>query len=329
MKILHIGKKGNPERFSNPDSLIKDAEIVDLPKDLPAEEYLAKACDCEHIIVDAITEVPAALINALPFLKSIHSEGVAYNKIDLKAAKNNQVIVCHSAAMNASAVAEQTLLLMSGLLKNVIVNDLAVRNGEQITVKEAYMQQSNLYELADCSVGLIGFGNIAQAVAKLLKAYGVSHIYYYKRNKLTDDMEKALDVEYLPLPELLERSDIVSLHLPVTDETEKIADSRFFSQMKKGAYFVNTSRGELVDDAALAEALRNGQLTMAGLDTMNQEPVQKDNYLLTLPEISSKLILSPHIGGITASSFRRSYQMIWEDIDTVRRGEIPSRAVIF
>ncbi len=329
MKILHIGKKGNPERFSNPDSLIKDAEIVDLPKDLPAEEYLAKACDCEHIIVDAITEVPAALINALPFLKSIHSEGVAYNKIDLKAAKNNQVIVCHSAAMNASAVAEQTLLLMSGLLKNVIVNDLAVRNGEQITVKEAYMQQSNLYELADCSVGLIGFGNIAQAVAKLLKAYGVSHIYYYKRNKLTDNMEKALDVEYLPLPELLERSDIVSLHLPVTDETEKIADSRFFSQMKKGAYFVNTSRGELVDDAALAEALRNGQLTMAGLDTMNQEPVQKDNYLLTLPEISSKLILSPHIGGITASSFRRSYQMIWEDIDTVRRGEIPSRAVIF
>ncbi len=329
MKILHIGKKGNPERFSNPDSLIKDAEIVDLPKDLPAEEYLAKACDCEHIIVDAITEVPAALINALPFLKSIHSEGVAYNKIDLKAAKNNQVIVCHSAAMNASAVAEQTLLLMSGLLKNVIVNDLAVRNGEQITVKEAYMQQSNLYELADCSVGLIGFGNIAQAVAKLLKAYGVSHIYYYKRNKLTDDMEKALDVEYLPLPELLERSDIVSLHLPVTDETEKIADSRFFSQMKKGAYFVNTSRGELVDDAALAEALRNGQLTMAGLDTMNQEPVQKDNYLLTLPEISSKLILSPHIGGITASSFRRSYQMIWEDIDTVRHGEIPSRAVIF
>ena len=329
MKILHIGKKGNPERFSNPDSLIKDAEIVDLPKDLPAEEYLAKACDCEHIIVDAITEVPAALINALPFLKSIHSEGVAYNKIDLKAAKNNQVIVCHSAAMNASAVAEQTLLLMSGLLKNVIVNDLAVRNGEQITVKEAYMQQSNLYELADCSVGLIGFGNIAQAVAKLLKAYGVSHIYYYKRNKLTDDMEKALDVEYLPLPELLERSDIVSLHLPVTDETEKIADSRFFSQMKKGAYFVNTSRGELVDDAALAEALRNGQLTMAGLDTMNQEPVQKDNYLLTLPEISSKLILSPHIGGITTSSFRRSYQMIWEDIDTVRRGEIPSRAVIF
>lgn len=329
MKILHIGKKGNPERFSNPDSLIKEAEIVDLPKDLPTEEYLAKACDCEHIIVDAITEVPAALINALPFLKSIHSEGVAYNKIDLKAAKNNQIIVCHSAAMNASAVAEQTLLLMSSLLKNVIVNDLAVRNGEQITVKEAYMQQSNLYELADCSVGLVGFGNIAQAVAKLLKAYGVSHIYYYKRNKLTDDMEKALDVEYLPLPELLSRSDLVSLHLPVTDETEKIADSRFFSQMKKGAYFVNTSRGELVDDAALADALRSGQLTMAGLDTMNQEPVQKDNYLLTLPEISSKLILSPHIGGITASSFRRSYKMIWEDIDSVRRGEIPSRAVIF
>lgn len=327
MKILHIGKTGNPERFSNPDSPIKESEIINMPNGLSAEEYLGKAFECEHIIADAIAAVPASLINAMPFLKSIHSEGVAYNKIDLEAAKKNNVIVCHSIAMNAAAVAEQTILLMDGLIKNVLVNDRAVRSGNQITVKEAYMQHGDLYELSDCSIGLVGFGNIAKATARLLNAYGVSHIYYYKRNRLSNDEETAFNVEYKPLCELLELSDIASLHLPVTPESEKIADENFFSQMKKGSYFVNTARGELVDDKALASALISGHIKMAGLDTMNNEPVSADNYLLTIPEIKDKLLLSPHIGGITASSFRRSYAMIWEDIKAVRRGEIPKRAV--
>ncbi len=327
MKILHIGKKGNPERFSKPDSPIKNFDIINMSAGLSADEYLSKSFECEHIIADAIADVPANLINAMPFLKSIHSEGVAYNKIDLNAAKKNNVIVCHSVAMNASAVAEQTILLMDGLIKNILINDNAVRIGNQITVKEAYMQNGNLYELSDCSVGLVGFGNIAKATARLLNAYGAEHIYYYKRNKLSDEEERSFNVEYKPLSKLLNLSDIVSLHLPVTPDSEKIANESFFSQMKDGSYFVNTARGELVDDKALAAALINGHIKMAGLDTMNNEPVSKDNYLLTIPEIKDKLLLSPHIGGITASSFKRSYAMIWEDIETVRKGDIPKRAV--
>ncbi len=327
MKVLHIGKKGNPERFSKADSLIKKAEIIDMPNGLSADEYLSKGFECEHIIADAIAEVPASLINAMPFLKSIHSEGVAYNKIDLNAAKKNNVVVCHSVAMNASAVAEQTILLMDGLIKNILVNDRAVRSGNQITAKEAYMQNGNLYELSDCIVGLVGFGNIARAVTRLLTAYGVEHIYYYKRNRLSNEEEKQLGVEYKSLSELLGLSDIVSLHLPVTPASEKIANKGFFSQMKEGSYFVNTARGELVDDNALASALISGHIKMAGLDTMNNEPVSKDNYLLTIPDIKDQILLSPHIGGITASSFRRSYAMIWEDIETVRKGELPKRAV--
>ncbi|MDD6311403.1 MAG: NAD(P)-dependent oxidoreductase [Firmicutes bacterium] len=325
MKILHIGKKGNVERFSK--ALPEDLELVDMPMNLDPEEYVAQAADAEHIIIDAIGALDGAVIRSMPNLKSIHSEGVAYNKIDLDAASECGVKVCHSVGMNATAVAEQAVLLMSGVLKDVIAGDRAVREGRQIVKKEKYMIEGNLLELADCAVGLVGFGNIASATAVLLRAYGVSDIYYYKRSKLSVEEEEALGVQYMPLDELLASSDIVSMHLPVTDATMGIANADFFSKMKPGAYFINTARGELVDDIALADALASGKLAMAGLDTLSHEPVQPDHYLLNREDIADKLVLSPHIGGITTSSFRRSYAMIWEDILTVREGGVPERVV--
>ena len=128
--------------------------------------------------------------------------------------------------------------------------------------------------------------------------------------------------------EVLEQSDIVSLHLPVTPETEYMADFDFFHKMKEGSYFVNTSRGELVEDDALIHALASGKLAMAGLDTLDCEPVQKDHVLLEQPrEISRRIIFSPHIGGITGASFARSMTMVLEDIKTVEEGGRPARAV--
>lgn len=329
MKVLHIGKEGNMERFSAPDAPLYAADTVtaQMANLMTAEEYIAAMPDAEHIIADAISPVVAELINGLPNLKSIHSEGVAYNRIDVAAAKAKGVLVCHSVGMNATAVAEQAILLMLGMLRNVAQNDQKVRAGEQITTKENYMKQGNLFDLADCSVGLVGFGNIARATAKLLQAFGVKEIYYYKRSPLAKEDEDACGVKYLPLDELLAASDIVSLHAPVTEETAGMAGAAFFGKMKDGACFVNTARGELVDDVALCEALRSGKLTMAGLDTLNGEPVQQDNYILQQKDIEDKFLFSPHIGGITASSFRRSYGMIWEDIMTVREGKVPERAV--
>ncbi len=328
MKVLHIGKEGNMETYSAPDSFLYELERVDMPKGLPVSEYLAKAGDADFIVADAIASVPGELIRGMDKLKLIHSEGVAFNCFDIEAARERKVYVCNSQGMNASAVAEQTILLMSGMLKNVIQNDLAVRTGAQIQVKEGYMKRGDLKELADCRIGLVGFGDIARAVARLLAAYGVETIYYNKRNRLTAEEEASYHVQYLPLEELLKNSDIVSLHLPVNASTKGMANARFFSLMKDGSYFVNTSRGELVDDSALIDALKTGKLAMAGLDTLDNEPVKKDHPLLLLPEeLSQKLILSPHIGGITASSFRRSYAMIWEDIKAAAEGRVPKRIV--
>ena len=328
MKVLHIGKQGNMETYSAKDSFLYELETVDMPKGLPVREYLDKAGDADFIVADAIAAVPGDLIRGMKNLKLIHSEGVAFNSFDIETAREQKVYVCNSRGMNASAVAEQTILLMSGMLKNIIENDQAVRRGEQIQVKEGYMKRGDLKELSDCKIGLVGFGDIAKKVARLLLAYGVSTIYYYKRNVLSPGEEKEYHVQYLPLEELLKNSDIVSLHLPVNSSTEGMADARFFSLMKAGSFFVNTSRGELVDDEALIDGLKTGRVSMAGLDTLDHEPVQKDHPLLDLPEdLAGRLIFSPHIGGITASSFRRSYAMIWEDIRDAAEGRRPARVV--
>ena len=302
--------------------------MVDLKSDLPVEEYLRQAGDADFIIVDAITTISDELIRQMPNLLVIHSEGVAFNAIDLKAADECGVYVCNAKGMNAMAVAEQAVLLMVGMLRNVVVNDAAVRNGHQIETKEGYMQNGNLYELADCSVGLVGFGDIAQKTAHLLKAYGVKEIYYYKRHRLDPEQEQQFGVQYRELDDLLASSRIVSLHLPVTDATMHMADHDFFAKMQPGSYLVNTARGELVDDAALIEALKSERLAMAGLDTLDHEPVLKNHPLLNQSSgITRRLLLSPHIGGITAASFYRGYAMIDEDLRLIAQGRKPKRVV--
>ena len=320
MKVLHIGKAENMEHFKPDTDFAKTVETAEMSMGHTPEEYVEAMPDAEAIVADAIADVSEALIEKLPALKMIHSEGVAYNKIDLDAASAHHVSVCNCAGMNASAVAEQSILLMQGMLKNIIVNDRAVREGQQIMVKEQYMAEGNLKELADCKVGLIGFGDIGKATAQLLAAYG-AEIYYYKRHRLETEEEVKYHAMYLPLDDLLALCDIISLHLPVTKETEKMCDNTFFEKIKWGSYFVNTSRGELVDDEALAEALKIGRLAMAGLDTLDFEPVQKNHPLLQQSdEVTGKIIFTPHIGGITASSFRRGYAMIWENLERLSEG---------
>ena len=328
MKLLHIGKAGNIERFADPDSFLFGLERVEAPIGLPAAEYLKAAGDAEFIIADAIGDIPGELIEGMPNLRLIHSEGVAYNRIDIETARRRHVYVCNSKGMNSSAVAEQAVLLMLGMLRDIAGGDRAVRSGRQIRKKEGYMLRGDLRELSDCSVGLVGFGDIARKTALLLHAFGVQKINCTDMIPLSAEQEEEYGVRFCSLLELLSDSDIVSLHVPVTPDTVGMAGKSFFAAMKDGALLLNTARGELVDDAALIEALSTGKLAMAGLDTLDHEPVQLDHPLLNVPDqIAEKLLFSPHIAGITASSFRRSFAMIAEDIQDAAEGRVPKRVV--
>lgn len=327
MKILHLGKKGNVEKYLPGPDYLEGTELVDLPITASEEEILEKAGDARYMIADAIAPVPGSLIRRMPQLKMIHSEGVAYNFFDIDAARECGVYVCNCKGMNAMAVAEQTLLLMLGVLRDVTGGDRAVREGRQIQVKEGYMARGDLYELSDFPVGLIGFGDIARCVAKLMQVFRVK-TFYYSRHRADRKTEEEYGVSYLSLDELCASCKIFSIHVPVTSETKNMIGKSFFEKIPRGSYLINTARGEVVDSAALAEAIRAGIIEKAGLDTVAGEPVVADNILVSQPpEIASRILFSPHIGGITASSFRRGYEMVWEDIRAAERGEKPGHIV--
>lgn len=327
MKLLVVGKEGKLERYTKDASLLEKYEISRVPMGASDEEILAAGKDADFILVDAMGKISAKVINEMPNLKMIHSEGVGFQGVDVNAAKEKKVYVCNCKGMNATAVAEQAVLLMMGLLRGIVTGDRAVREGRQIAVKESYMVNANLKELADCTIGLMGFGDIAKAVAKFARVFGAK-VVYYDVFRASEEVEKAYDVTFMETDELLKVSDIVSMHLPVTPQTENMANAAFFAKMKKGSYIVNTARGELIDSAALLDAIRSGQIAGAGLDTVAGEPVQADNILLKAEkEVEDRIICSCHVGGITASSFQRGYDMVWDDIEKVAAGGKPAHVV--
>lgn len=326
MKILILGGRDRYETYMPLLPFIRQQELVFMDKESSEEEILAQAADAGIIFADAIAPVRASLICRMPGLKLIQSEGVAYDKIDLDAARERGIWVCNNRGCNAGAVAEQAIMLMLMLLRGGVTGDRAVREGLQMEVKERCMT-GGLIELSACRVGLVGFGDIAKATAERLAPFGCE-VYYYSRHRRPVEEEERFGVTYLPLEELAASCDIVSLHCPVTAETRNMVDSRFLGWMKRTAYLVNTARGELVDNEALCRALTDGTIAGAGLDTIAPEPVTADNPLLHLPTpAEDRLVLSPHLGGITEAAFRRSHLHMWRNAERVADGHTPDNIV--
>ena len=327
MKALIIGDEKRVAKFLPDLDIVRQVETVVVGRGTPDDDIIAQAGDADFIVADAVSPVSAHLMDAFPSLKLIHSEGVAYNAIDVAAARERNIAVCNNAGVNAGAVAEQAVLLMLGCLRHVVEGDAAVRSGRQIQMKERLMVQG-IRELGDCTVGLVGLGAIATETAKRLHAFGCD-IAYWNHNRRSAEREAELGVRYLPLDELARTCDIVSIHVPVTPETENMVDAAFLASMKGNAILVNTARGEIVDQTALAEALQTGTIGAAGLDTLSPEPVPVDHPLALLEgDAANRLVLSPHIGGVTEGMFRRAWTTIWANIARVAAGEAPVNVVV-
>lgn len=322
MRLLVIGDEKRFEKYLPAFSIVDDVEKVVVPRGTADEEIIGKIDDADFIAADAVSPVSSALMDAFPSLKLVHSEGVAYNAIDVAAARERGVFVCNNPGMNAGAVAEQAILLMLACLRHVIEGDAAVRDGRQIAVKERLMVEG-IRELGDCKVGLVGAGAIAIETAKRLNAFGCD-VAYWNRNRRSEDFEEEYSLSYLELDELARQCDIVSIHVPVTPETINLVDAGFLAKMKSDAMLINTARGEIVDQHALAQALENGIIGAAGLDTLSPEPVPIDHPLALLEgDAAARLVLSPHIGGVTEGMFRRAWANIWRNVERVANGEEP------
>jgi phosphoglycerate dehydrogenase-like enzyme len=312
--------KANLERYTAPDAIPKDWDLIFLGNGTPDEDEII-ATDADAILADPMCPVSARVMNGMKHLKLVQSQGVAFNFFDLEAAKQNGIFVANCAGANASAVAEQAILLMLALLRNFKENDAMVFAAKQIEAKTRCFE-SGLAELGDCHVGIIGMGAIGRETAKRLKAFG-SRVSYYGRRPARD-----CDFPLLPLDELYASCDIISLHVPVTPETATMINDTTINKMKRGAIVINTARGEIVDQAAVCRALIDGRLGGVGLDTFTPEPVTPDNPLLTLPaEFRKKAALSPHVGGITAGSFYRYFDIIWSNMRRIGEGKRPVNVV--
>ena len=326
MKLLVIGDEKRFNKYLPDLDIVSRVETVVAPRGATDEEIIAMAGDADFIVADAISPVSARLMDAFPSLKLVHSEGVAYNAIDVAAARERGIVVCNNAGANAGAVAEQAVLLMLACLRHLREGDTAVRTGRQIKVKERLMVEG-IRELGDCTVGLVGMGAIAQQTAVRLHAFGCD-VAYWNHRRRPADFEAEFEVRYLPLDELARTCDIVSIHVPVTPETENMVDAEFLASMKPDAILINTARGEIVDQVALARALEEGIIGGAGLDTLSPEPVQLDHPLAQLEgDAADRLVLSPHIGGVTEGMFRRAWTTIWKNIARVAEGDQPINVV--
>lgn len=326
MKVLIIGNKKRYEKFYPATPFADAVEKVYVDMGTPVNAFSEDALEADFIAADAIAEVPAELIDRMPNLKLIHSEGVAFNKIDCEAAQKRGIYVCNNRGINAGAVAEQTVMLILGLFRQIITGHEAVLAGRQINQKEKMMLEG-ITEIGDCKIGLVGFGDIAKATAKFLTPWGC-RIYYFATSRKSAETEAEYQVEWMELPEMLSSCNVISIHVPVTKITTGMVNEDFLRAMRKDAYLINTARGEIVDNDALIRALAEGWIAGAGLDTVSPEPVQADHPMLHLPEeVQRKILFAPHIGGVTTSTFLRAHRNIWAAFECAANGEKPKNVV--
>ena len=241
-------------------------------------------------------------------LALIQKIGVGVNTIDLDAAAGAGVAVCNMPGTNSAAVMEMTLALMLAALRRLPQLDRLTREGDGWSFDPAL--QDELGELGARTVGLVGFGAVASLLAPVLEALGARVIY-------TAPSEKDVRYERVELEQLFAEADIVSLHLPLTPETELMVDRKRLASMKPGAVLINTARGGLLDETALYEALRDGHLRAAGLDVHAEEPVDATSPLLSLPNVA----LAPHVAWLTPETLERSLGVAIENTRRALAGE--------
>ena len=326
MKIAIMTSRARCEKYSDKSMIPAGTELVYFDQGYTAEEVLSRAGDAEFIVVDAVLPVTAEMIEGMPKLRMIHSEGVGFAAIDIEAAAKRGIPVCNNQGVNAPQVAEHTVMLILTVLRRFAEGEAAVRAGRQMEMKMAVMA-GGMDDLIGKRVGLIGFGAIGKELAKRLLPFGCK-LFYTDPFRASAEVEMQYNIHYLTQEELLRTSDIVTLHVPVTPSTTNLINRDTLALMKPNAVVVNCARGAVVNTADLAEAIRNGTIYGCALDVLEPEPFRSDDPILTLPEPWRwRVSVSPHIAGNTINTFYASYEGVWGDIQRVLRGERPRNIV--
>lgn len=283
-----------------------------------AHETLERLIDDADALVIKLTRTRPELLDARPRLKLVVKHGTGLDDVDVPRATRNGILVANAGAANAVSVAEHALSAMMAVAKRTLAMDAATRS-QDWTLKT----DNASMELTGRVLGLVGIGNIGMTLAQKAQAGFSMQVIAY--DPYADPAAAAeAGIELLDdLDDLCRRSEIVSLHVPLTDATRALFDAARLARLPRGAILVNFARGGVVDEAAVAEALRSGHLFGAAFDVFSKEPVAPDNPLLDAPNI----VLSPHAAAYTDGARRRLSLAVVEGLDSFFSGQRPRNAV--
>jgi len=276
------------------------------------DQVVERALDCEILITNK-TVISSELLNQLPKLKYIGLLSTGYNIVDIDAAAVLGVPVTNIPSYSKAAVAQMTFAHILELCNQVGLHNEAVKDGEWSSNRNFCFWKTPLIELYQKTIGIIGFGKIGQAVADIAEAMEMNVLACSPRQS---GQNQRKNFSFVGLDELLRRSDIVTMHCPLTPATQKMANADFFAKMKNSAFFINTSRGGVVDEEALTFALNNGIIAGAGVDVLSTEPPGTDNPLLAC----KKCFITPHIAWAGFETRTRLLKILEENLRAFLNG---------
>lgn len=281
--------------------------------DFTPEELIFDRCKDADVIIDNKVILNRNILEKLPRLKFIALLSTGYNVIDTEYCTERNIPVSNVPTYSTQAVAQLTFALILEIYNHVGVHNESVHSGEWSECRDFSYRKTPLMELSGKTIGIIGFGKIGSEVAKVADAFGMNILCYVPSRKETPPFDS---FTFTDIDTLARNSDIISLHCPLTSQTRGLVGKDFLSKMKKTAIIINTSRGPVVDEDALAEALKNGSIYGAGADVLSSEPPQKDNPLLAC----RNCIITPHIAWAGYETRIRLTDIVYNNVKAFLNG---------
>ncbi|RBW69293.1 C-terminal binding protein [Bacillus taeanensis] len=291
-----------------------DAELI--TAQCRTEEEVIEAAKDTDAILNQYAPITKNVIESLPKCKVIARYGIGVDTIDVKAATEKEILVCNVTDYCWDEVSDHAFALLMACARKVVQLNGAVKSGNW-----DYNVGVPIYRLRDRVIGLVGFGNIPQLVAKKAQAFGMKVVAYDPF--ISPSIAERLNVELVELQELCERADFVSVHAPLNEHTRSMISAEQFNKMKQEAFIINTARGPVIDEKALIQALQQGKIAGAGLDVLEHEPIAQDNPLLAMDNV----ILNPHVAWYSEESGAELQRKTAQNAADVLAGYYPTYLV--
>ena len=319
MKTLVVDMLDRIQRAGTQIDPILDSTYVDL---VPLAELTPHLADTQILLTTPRLPVDDALLDAAPRLRFVQVPSTGFDRIDIAATARRGIPAAHVPGGNALSVAEHVFMVAMALQRQLLVADAGIRAGKYVPEK-ARLMASGIYELHGKTLGILGFGRIGREVAKRAIPFGMNTIYYDIVRPEPDE-ERAYQVTFVPREELFRRADILTVHVPLEPSTYHLVGETELALLRPSALVINAARGPLVDPRPLAAMVADGMLAGAAVDVFEVEPAPDTDPLVALAQSGcERIIVTPHLAGVTAESGVRSLQRAFDNAARVARGEFP------